>query len=144
MTANREPVQTTSREAVVADNVRSLREAAGLSLAGLSELVAKMGHDLSDQVIGSIETSRRRIRIDDLLALGEALGVPYASLLHPDAGPGVLHEIVFEGGITERVAADDYEIDEKWISFRMRDQVVYAASCERVLGIRILPNGGES
>lgn len=144
MTPTREATQTTSREAIVGANVRRLREAAGLSQTELARLISKSGHDVGEQVVGNIETGRRRIRIDDLLGLGEALGVPPMNLLRPGAGPGVLFEVVFEGGVTEQVTAGEYEISEQWIHFRLQGQIVYLASAARVLGIRVRQDGDAS
>lgn len=138
------PPQTTAREAIVAANVRRLREAAGLTQPELASLAAKAGHDLGEQVVGNIEGGRRRIRIDDLFALGDVLGVQPTSLLLPGAMAGVTYEITFEGGNAERVTADDYKVDERWIHFHLQGQLVYFAASARVLGVRIAPDGGES
>lgn len=140
MTASK-PTIATPREAVVATNLRTLRKTAGISQGELSRLVAKTGYDLSEQAIGNIEIGKRRVQIDDLIALGEALGVPAMSLLRPDAGSGVVHEVVFESGTAERVLADEREAGEQWIDFRLQGQLVYSAAVGRVFSIRILADG---
>jgi transcriptional regulator with XRE-family HTH domain len=145
MSANtREDKPPASREVIVGANVRRLREAAGISQTELANLISKMGHDLGEQVVGNIENGRRRIRIDDLYALGQGLGVAPMSLLNPGAGNGQLYEVAFEGGITERVTADDCDFGEQWIRFRLQGQPVYVAATARVFGLRINPGGDRS
>lgn len=143
MTATREATQTTSREAIVGANVRRLRDAAGISQAELASLITKSGHDFGEMAVWSIENGRRRVRIDDLFTLGHALGVEATSLLRPGAGSGALFEIVFQGAVTEQVTADEYEIDDQWIRFQRQGRPVYLAAVGRVLGVRILTDGGE-
>lgn len=138
------PPQTTAREAVVAANVRRLREAAGLSQLELASLIAKAGHDLSNQALGNIETGRRRVRIDDLYALGAGLDVPPLSLLSPDARRPQGYEVAFEGDVIEQVIADQYELGDGWIRFHLQGQLVYLAAVGRVLRIRFSLDGGES
>jgi transcriptional regulator with XRE-family HTH domain len=138
------PPQTTAREAIVSANVRRLREAAGITQLELAALIAAAGHDLSEQALGNIETGRRRVRIDDLYALGAGLDVPPLSLLNPGAGRGQWYEVTFEGGVTERINADDDEVGGEWIRFRSQGHPVYLASVGRVLGVRINRDGGGS
>jgi transcriptional regulator with XRE-family HTH domain len=70
----------------VAANTRRLRTEAGLSL---SEVAARMGAlewPMNPSQLSKIETGRRTITVDDLLALAEALQVGPATLLAPVAG----------------------------------------------------------
>lgn len=129
------------REAVVAANVRRLREAAGISQVELATLIAKSGYDLGEMAVCNIENGKRRIRINDLFPLGEALGVDPMSLLRPGAGSGQLCVITLEGGAVEEVTADEYEIGEQWTRFLLQGQLVYFG---RVLSVRIKQVGAES
>ncbi|MGW1617232.1 helix-turn-helix domain-containing protein [Streptomyces sp. NPDC002285] len=79
----------------MADNVRRLRTARGLSLRALSAELEKVGHPLSADALNKIENGRtpapgteepkqvRRVDVDDLMALAQALRVSPASLLLP-------------------------------------------------------------
>lgn len=133
-----------SREAVVGANVRRLREAAGLSQAELASQVAKSGHALGEMAVWGIENGKRRITVDDLFALGAALGVVPTSLLSPDAGPGVLFVITFAGSGPVDVTADEYDTVDEWIRFQLKGRLVYLASARNVLGIRVQQDGDES
>ncbi|MFJ8852329.1 helix-turn-helix domain-containing protein [Streptomyces sp. NPDC102437] len=85
---------------VVADNIRRLREARGLSLRALSADLKRRGHSLSADALNKIENGRtheggaeppknvRRIDVDDLIALAAALGVNPNALLLPHQGSG--------------------------------------------------------
>ncbi|WP_138895797.1 helix-turn-helix domain-containing protein [Streptomyces chryseus] len=84
----------------VADNLRRLREARGLSLRALSADLKRRGHSLSADALNKIENGRtleagaeppknvRRIDVDDLTALAAALGVNPNALLLPHQGSG--------------------------------------------------------
>ncbi|MDX2697110.1 helix-turn-helix domain-containing protein [Streptomyces ipomoeae] len=133
-----------SREAVVGANVRRLREAAGLSQAELASQVVKSGHTLGEMAVWGIENGKRRINVDDLFALGTALGVTPTSLLSPDAGPGILFVVSFASGGSVDVTADEYDIVSEWVRFHMQGQLVYLASTRHVLGIRVQQDGDES
>ncbi|MEU6513592.1 helix-turn-helix transcriptional regulator [Streptomyces sp. NPDC046978] len=83
----------------VAENLRRLRDARGLSLRTLSQRVEEAGHALSADAINKIENGRllatgdvgpkhvRRADADDIVALALALNVsPLTLLLPPTAG----------------------------------------------------------
>ncbi|MEV7441994.1 helix-turn-helix domain-containing protein [Streptomyces sp. NPDC091204] len=84
----------------VADNLRRLREARGLSLRALSADLKRRGHSLSADALNKIENGRtpeagteppkhvRRIDVDDLTALAAALDVNPNALLLPHRGTG--------------------------------------------------------
>lgn len=131
-------------EAVVAANVRQLREAAGISQAELAARVTAAGHDFGEMAVWGIENNRRRIRVEDLHALGTALGVNPTSLLSPDAGPGALFVVAFVGGEFVQVRADEYDFIDGWIRFQMQGQVVHLAPSRNVLNIRVHQDGGGS
>lgn len=79
----------------VADNVRRLRTARGMSLRALSAELEQVGHPLSADALNKIENGRtlppgtdepkqvRRVDVDDLTALARALRVSPKSLLLP-------------------------------------------------------------
>lgn len=72
-----------SNGTAVLAKVRMLRSKRGLSLRALAAEIAKTGRILSADAINKIELGVRRIDIDDLFALAEALGVTPAQLLEP-------------------------------------------------------------
>lgn len=133
-------------EAVVAANVRRLREAAGISQAELAARATAAGSDLGEMAVWGIEKSRRRIRVEDVYALAEVLGVTAPALLEPDAGPGpctLLYEIAFEGSVVP-VEADSHEMSDGWVRLYLRGELVYFAPPARLLGVRIRRDGEES
>lgn len=145
MSANTpEATQATSREAIVGANVRRLREAAGFSQTELAARVTATGHNFGDMAVWGIENGKRRINVDDLFALGLVLGVSPTSLLSPNAGPGVLFVVAFEGCDSVDVTADEYDFVDGWVRFQMQGRLVYLASTRNVLGVRVHEDGGES
>jgi transcriptional regulator with XRE-family HTH domain len=67
----------------VADNIRRLRTDRNLGHTELSRLLANHGRDIAPLGIRRIEAGTRRVDVDDLLALAEALGVSPITLLMP-------------------------------------------------------------
>ncbi|MCV7090070.1 helix-turn-helix domain-containing protein [Mycobacterium interjectum] len=67
----------------VTRNVRRLREARGLSYAGLSRRLADMRREIPPLGLRRIESGERRVDADDLVALAIALGVTPITLLMP-------------------------------------------------------------
>ena len=66
-------------------NVRALRHERGLSLEKVCELVEIQGVRMGINALSRIETGERRMDVDDLVALGAALGVPVEHILqNPD------------------------------------------------------------
>lgn len=136
-----EPPAPTTPEAIVATNVRRLRECLGISQAELAERATKTGHVLGEMAIWTLENGKRRIRVDDLFGLGEALGVTPQQLLTPDVDPastGRLYEVLLDGGIAERVIATRVEPDDQgWLNFYLHGERVFFASIARMLCVRI-------
>ncbi|MER5750599.1 helix-turn-helix transcriptional regulator [Streptomyces sp. NPDC002088] len=128
-------------EATVSANVRRLRKNLGLSQTALAERVTKAGVPLGDMATWSIENGKRRINVDDLYALAEALQTTPRELLsaQPRSLGGVqVFEVRFDGGTVERVAADRVETDERgWLNFYEQEQRVFFASVARVLCVRV-------
>lgn len=134
---NTEPDRATPHEAIVAANVRRLREALGISQ---TELARRAGLGSTDMAVCTIENGKRRIRVEDLCGLAAAFDMAPAHLLAPDAelaGPVRQYEVRIDGGITQTVAADDIEADE-WglLHFFLRGERVFFTSVARVLCVR--------
>lgn len=66
---------------IVAANVARLREAYGLSYQSLSTELKHLGHPIPPLGLRRIEARARKVTVDDLLALANALGVSPARLL---------------------------------------------------------------
>lgn len=66
---------------LVASNVRRIREAQRFTKQALSDKVGELGTPIPPLGIARIEAGTRRVDVDDLLALGRALGVHGAELL---------------------------------------------------------------
>ncbi|MGC5534204.1 helix-turn-helix domain-containing protein [Streptomyces sp. SR-10] len=68
---------------LAAENVRRIRELRGLTKKALSERTSTAGCPIPPLGISRIEKGERRIDVDDLLVLAQALQVPYAQLIEP-------------------------------------------------------------
>jgi transcriptional regulator with XRE-family HTH domain len=130
-------------EAIVAANVRQLREAAGVSQAELAARITAAGTDFGEMAVWGIENNRRRIRVEDLYALGSALGVRPTSLLSRGAGPGDLFVVAFVGGGLVQVVADEYDLVEGWIRFHVQGRMVHMMPSHNVLDVRVRQDGGD-
>lgn len=103
------PLEATAQ--TVAQNLRRLRNARGLSVYALSAALKAMGRSTSPDAISKMENAARpearhvrRVDVDDLVALAVALGVsPSALLLPPTDSPGGTVEVTAAG----KVSADD-------------------------------------
>jgi transcriptional regulator with XRE-family HTH domain len=129
-------------ESVVAANVRAFRIHLGLSQAELSKRVSDAGCRLGEMPIWGIENGKRRIQVDDVYVLADALGVTVQHLLAPGAaeevGTGACqYEITFVGGVTETVLAFRREVSDGWMNFYFGGELVYSAAVAHVLGIRL-------
>lgn len=67
----------------VAGNVERLRKVRNLTWTQLSERLESLGWNLTPVAIKNIESVKRRVDVDDLVALAAALGVSPATLLGP-------------------------------------------------------------
>ena len=72
----------------VVANMTTLRKAQGMTLNQLSERAESAGRKLSVSALSLISTGKRRVDVDDLVALAEALNVSPATLLGEDAAAG--------------------------------------------------------
>jgi transcriptional regulator with XRE-family HTH domain len=68
----------------VATNVRSLRQARGLSFTELSDDLALVGHKIPALGLRRLECGERRVDVDDLAALAGVLGVTTDQLMFLD------------------------------------------------------------
>jgi transcriptional regulator with XRE-family HTH domain len=81
----------------VASQIRRIRDRNGLSLQELSERLTAVGRPIVPSGISKIEQGDRRVDVDDLTALADALGtIPNDLLYEPQQAPA---------GISQ----DDYE-----------------------------------
>lgn len=83
MAAKRIEIDETGR--TVATNITVRRARARLSVAELAERVRAHGRALTRQALSEIEAGRRRVDVDDLIALAMALNTSPATLLMPEA-----------------------------------------------------------
>lgn len=74
--------------AQVAENLRRIRTARGLSTSRLSKLLAFIGRPIQPTGITKIEKRERKVDVDDLVALAAALGVNPSALLLPHTTKG--------------------------------------------------------
>lgn len=76
------PIPTGAASRAVASELSARRREAGLTQARLTEMVNERDeHTLPKQALTEIETLRRRVDVDDLVALALALGVTPHDLL---------------------------------------------------------------
>ena len=109
----------------VVDNLARLRK--GMTLNQLSERTEEAGRKLSVSALSLIAKGKRRVDVDDLMALAVALDISPITLLMPETGSA--EEEVSATGLTREVAATnlwdwlcaDHSVHgEDWFSFRMR------------------------
>lgn len=70
--------------AVVAYNVRALRGEADWSQAALAEAMTRVGFDWKRITVAEVESARRKVQLDEMLAIAALYGVPLVELLLPD------------------------------------------------------------
>jgi len=80
-------------------NVRRLREARAWSLPRLSEELDRVGRGILPTGIHRLENGRRRVDVDDLIALGLVFGVSPITLLLPPVAEGEIE-------LTDKVQVD--------------------------------------
>jgi transcriptional regulator with XRE-family HTH domain len=78
----------------VARSIEALREDRRLTQKELADRVTALGRPATMQMISKIEQGARRVDVDDLAALAQALGVTPADLLHAPAGAPPDHPAV--------------------------------------------------
>ncbi|MET8803616.1 helix-turn-helix transcriptional regulator [Streptomyces sp. NPDC004546] len=117
----------------MADNVRRLRTARGLSLRALSAEMEKVGHPLSADALNKIENGRtpapgteepkqvRRVDVDELAALAQALRVSPMSLLLPWTETPNARVDITGAGTAEALAAWRWAVGERPLSTTEED-----------------------
>jgi transcriptional regulator with XRE-family HTH domain len=78
----------------VATNLRYLRQAREITLAKLSEQLAKQGRPMGISALSKVELGQRGIDVDDLVAFADALGTSVSDLLGDPAARG--HELAYD------------------------------------------------
>ena len=77
----RQPIEIGSKGRDVAQNVRAIRKQRGWILEELSEALEAVGRPISAAMLGLLENEKRRVDVDDLAGLADALGVTIQRLL---------------------------------------------------------------
>lgn len=88
----------------VAANVRELRKARGLDLAGLAQRMSAVGQPIGLTGISKLETGERRVDVDDLVALAVALDVSPVRLLLPPTADETKVDVTPDAEATARTA----------------------------------------
>lgn len=96
----------------VVDNVKRLRGELRLSQAQLSELLTEVGRPIRATGLHRLETGKRRVDADDLVALALAFGVSPITLLMPPVEGGE-----DEVALTETVSAEAQAV-WNWLTAR--------------------------
>jgi transcriptional regulator with XRE-family HTH domain len=86
---------------VFANRLREVRDKAGLSQEDVRQRLEDMGYELSRSAIAQIELGRRRVTLDEALALAVALGVAPVHLMVPFEDEAVISEDAADDGIFE-------------------------------------------
>jgi transcriptional regulator with XRE-family HTH domain len=76
-------VQRDATAKTVSANVKRLRSQQNLGLRGLANKLGEVGRPLGHSAVDQIEKGKRRVDVDDLMALAAALDVSPATLLMP-------------------------------------------------------------
>lgn len=86
MSEPREPVNLGATGELVRANVRRIRTARGLTYAELSRRLERIGRPIAPLGLTRIETGFRRVDVDDLIALTQALSCTVADLSSSPCG----------------------------------------------------------
>lgn len=89
--SGRRPIEIGPVGENVAANLVRLRTERRLSVRQLSTALGQMGRPVTASGITRIEKLKRRVDVDDLVALATALSVTPAQLLDPPTGCGTCH-----------------------------------------------------
>ncbi|MFF2852703.1 helix-turn-helix domain-containing protein [Streptomyces sp. NPDC058001] len=132
-------------EQVVAANARRLRKALGLSQDRLAaQLAARSG--LSPMPVGAIENGRRRITVNDIAVLADALGTTVAGLMSADPDDAAMparreYDVTLDNGAVVRVACDRAEIDPSgWLCLYYGEELAFTAPGARVVSVLAASN----
>jgi transcriptional regulator with XRE-family HTH domain len=70
----------------VAANIRRIRELVGMTLQDVSDRLTELGRPIARSGLSKIESGHRRVDVDDLVAIANALGVTADRLLRTADG----------------------------------------------------------
>ncbi|MFF3911780.1 helix-turn-helix domain-containing protein [Streptomyces sp. NPDC001848] len=88
----------------VGENVKRIRRARNLDQKDVSALVGSLGRPMLPTVLSKIERGERRVDVDDLMAIAEALNVSPAALLLPPTFGDDLVSLSEDHQVTSRTA----------------------------------------
>jgi transcriptional regulator with XRE-family HTH domain len=89
----------------VAQNVKRLREARGLTIYALSAALGKAGRPITPSAIAKVERQQRQVTVDDLTALAVVLKVSPSALFLPlKDGPAETVEVTGAGSVSAQDA----------------------------------------
>jgi transcriptional regulator with XRE-family HTH domain len=131
----------------VADNVRRLRDIRRLTTAGLAERVSARGVPMLPTTVTKIEKKNRRVTVDELAALADALNVaPAALLLAPGSDP-IAEVAAFAGQMLRgpyrlEVGADEHGVTD--VTFHGRRRRRPGSRADVVAALRDVEGNGES
>jgi transcriptional regulator with XRE-family HTH domain len=120
---------------VTAARIKELRRERGLTAARLAERCAELGAPaITTNVVSNIETRRRDVNVDELMAFALALDVPPVSLLTPTT-PDTDQPMPAPLALTRDVQVDDPLLLRRWIRGQQalpttQDHLYYAAARE--------------
>lgn len=100
----------------MAENVRRLRDAQKLTTAGLAERVSARGVPMSPTTVTKIEKTSRRVTVDELAALADALDVAPASLLLAPGSDPIAEVAAFAGQLLRGPYRMGVEADEHGVT----------------------------
>lgn len=100
----------------MAENVRRLRDAQKLTTAGLAERVTARGVPMLPTTVTKIEKTNRRVTVDELAALADALNVAPASLLLAPGGDPIAEVAAFAGQLLRGPYRMEVEADEHGVT----------------------------
>lgn len=83
---------------------KEARLAAGITQEGLSKLLGEMGYGLSRHAVNEIENGKRRVSLDDALAIAAALSVAPVNLIVPFEDPEPIDDETAHEGIFRPLA----------------------------------------
>ncbi|MFJ6566657.1 helix-turn-helix domain-containing protein [Streptomyces sp. NPDC091292] len=135
-------------EQVVAANVRRLRKARGLSQERLTTRL-KAGSGLATMSVWAIERGRRRVTVNDLVALADALGTTAADLMSPDPDDATapvrrVYNVALDNGTVQAVTCDQSEIDPNgWLCLYNDRELAFTAPGARVVSVLDADKGAE-
>ena len=123
-------ITTTGYMAMPINRIRALRDARGLTLAELAEMIGS-----TPQQINRWELGTRPLRYQSMQRLAEAFGVPPGALFMPleqdESGP-------IKQGTKVRLSDEEVALVTYWRLLDRREKIMFASHA-RIKGVEILP-----